>query len=62
MDYDDIQNATEEQLRRLLEFALKNDASGPRMSKDPPKNRREIIEQLTWLGVLHIPNAGGWYR
>jgi mutator protein MutT len=59
MDEDDIANASDEQLMRLLTFALKNDPAGPRMRKDPPKTRRDIINQLYWLGVLSKPQTMG---
>ena len=39
-------------LRRLLEYALRNDPAGPRLRQTPPKDTDEIINQLSWLGVI----------
>jgi hypothetical protein len=52
MDRYDATGATEHDLRRLLEFALKRDAAGPRLRQTPPKDRDEVILQLIWLGVI----------
>lgn len=60
LDYDDLKEATDEQLRRLLEFALDHDPSGPRLRATPPQSRAQIIEQLTWLGVVQGHRRGGW--
>ncbi len=48
----DYQNISEKNLRRLLKFALKNDPSGERLKKFPPKNKEEVIIQLIWLGGI----------
>jgi len=52
MDNEDVANASDDELRRLLAFALERDPAGPRLKLDPPKDRKEILQQLYWLGVL----------
>jgi hypothetical protein len=48
----DIEGVPDNVLRRLLDFALDRDVSGPRLRQQPPRDRREVIIQLMWLGVV----------
>ena len=52
IDQRSLFRATDEQLRRLLTFALDHDAAGPRLRQTPPADRKELIVQLIWLGVV----------
>lgn len=56
----DAHLAKEENLRKLLSFALERDASGPRLKETPPKDKTEVINQLLWLGVVSSGMTGGW--
>lgn len=60
IDMDDVRQCSDENLRRMLEFALDHDPSGPRMRQTPPKNRAEIIQQLCWLGIIQTRPPPGW--
>ncbi len=60
IDMDDVAKVSDADLRRMLEFALNHDASGPRMRQTPPKTRQEIILQLTWLGIIENRVRLGW--
>jgi hypothetical protein len=48
----DILAASDEELLRLLAFALDRDPAGPRLKESPPVDRAGIIQQLCWLGIL----------
>ncbi len=48
----DAHRCPEAVLRRLLTFCLERDPSGPRMKESPPRDKKEVITQLVWLGVI----------
>jgi hypothetical protein len=60
IDYIDAQSTDEKTLRRLWEWAMRNDVSGPRIMQTPPKTKDEIITQLIWVGVIGGLRGGGW--
>lgn len=63
IDMHDVKQCSDENLRRMLEFALDHDPFGLRMRQTPPKNRAEIIQQLCWLGIIETraPGRGTGY-
>ncbi len=52
MSLSDAYQCSEATLRRLLAFCLERDPSGPRMKESPPRDKKEVITQLVWLGVI----------
>lgn len=48
----DAYQCSEATLRRLLSFCLERDPDGPRMKESPPRDKKEVIIQLAWLGVI----------
>lgn len=60
IDYTDAYAADEKTLRRLWDWAMLHDASGPRMLQTPPKTKEEIITQLIWVGIIGGLRGGGW--
>lgn len=58
IDYNDAWSVDEKTLFRLWEWATNHDVSGQRMKSTPPSNKREIITQLVWIGIVGSRTRG----